>query len=339
MLAIFGCSRGYDLGVTSGTGGTTAATTTSSHAAGTGGAHTTSTTGTGGAVVEPTGPSALTVVNGVADYGAARFCFLPGDTPWPAAATGLAFAAGEAVDLATALPAGSDITPWVIAGDLTATAGMTCTQMLALAQPIDGGAAPPVVAAELGLIPQAVLAADRSLLLVTTGCMGGAGHDNASATSGCGMGYTSQTPTTGVVLVAMSRITDAKHVSLQAVNASAVLAASDVGVTPTVLTKAMEVVVAPALGPGAIGPDPPFAGLTLAQYGTLGTVELATYPPGGAAPTSMAMLGPVLAASAVGTAGFVDGAGLVLVAVGGGATLPTGAFWKALTFAVVKAAP
>jgi hypothetical protein len=47
----------------------------------------------------------------------------------------------------------------------------------------------------------------------------------------------------------------------------------------------------------------------------------------------------VLSASSVGTAGFVNGAGLVLVAVGGGATVPAGAFWRALTFALVKAAP
>ena len=59
----------------------------------------------------------------------------PGDTPWPAAAGGLAFGTGQAVDIATALPSGLDVTPWVVSGNLEATAGMTCTQMLALAQP------------------------------------------------------------------------------------------------------------------------------------------------------------------------------------------------------------
>ncbi len=333
-IAAVHCGRAHDLGIdptTSGTGG--AATTTSSHSST---SSTTAATGTGGAM-EPSGPAALTVVNGIADYPAARFCFLPGDTPWPAAAGGLAFAGGQAVDLATALPTTGDVTPWVITGDLASTAGMTCTQMLALAQPADGGT-PTVLAAELGLISRSVLGADRSLLLVTTGCMGGAGHDSPAATQGCGMGYTSTTPTTGVVLVAMSRITDAKHVSLQVVNASAVLPASDVGVTPA-LPKATEVVVAPALGPSAIGPEPPFAGLTLAQYGALGQVQLGTYPPGNSTANATVVLGQVLSASGVGTAGFVDGANLVVVAVGGGATVPSGGFWQALTFAVVSAEP
>lgn len=336
-------SPGFDLGVGS-TGGATSASTTTLHATtttGTGGVP--ATTGTGG-VAEPSGPSALTVVNGIADYPAALFCFLPGDTPWPAA-RGLSFAAGQTVDLATALPAGADVTPWVIAGDLASVSGMTCTQILALAQPSgagtgggDGGTPPPVVAAELGLIPQSVLSAERSLLLVPTGCMGGAGHDNPSATQGCGQGYTSQTPTTGVVLVAMSRIADAAHVSLQAVNASVVLAASDVGVTPDV-ANTMEVVVAPSLGPGAIGPEPPFAALTQAEYGAFSGATLGVYSPGTTAATATATLGSVLAASAVGTTAFVNGANLVFVAVGGEATVPTGAFWQPLTFAVVKGAP
>ena len=335
-LAAIGCTRSHDLGVdvtTSTSGG--GAATTSSQSTGTGGAPAAS--GTGGAV-EPGGPTALTIVNGIADYAAARFCFLPGDTPWPAAAGGLPFAAGQAVDLAAALPTGTDVTPWVIAGDLAAAAGMTCTEMLALAQPTDGGAPPPLVAASLGVIPQTVLASDRSLLLATTGCLGGAGHDAPGATGGCGMGYSSQTPTPGVVLLAMSRITDATHVSLQVVNASAVLSTTDVRLRPNVLSPT-ELNVAPSLVPGAIAPEPPFAALTLAQYGALGGVQIKTYSPGSSSATSTTALGDVLGESSVGTAGFVNGAELVLVAVGGGATVPVGAFWRALTFALVKAAP
>ena len=118
---------GAAVGVGTTTTGSGGATTT--HATGTGGTKTTA-TGTGGAV-EPSGPTAPTIVNGINDYPAARFCFLPGDTPWPAAATGLPFVAGQAVDIATALPPGVDVTPWVIAGDLAVTAGLTCSQMLA----------------------------------------------------------------------------------------------------------------------------------------------------------------------------------------------------------------
>ncbi len=153
-----------------------------------------------------------------------------------------------AVDIATALPAGSDVTPWIIAGDLSTTAGMTCTQMLALAQPGDGGAAP-VLAAALGVIPQTVLASDKSLLLVATGCMGGAGHVDPEQTNGCGSSYTPATPTTGAVLVGMSRLVSPGHVSLQAVNGSVTLPASDVRVQPSKMGT-MEVDLAPALARG-----------------------------------------------------------------------------------------
>ncbi len=335
MLAAVGCARSHDLGVddttSSSAGGATA---TSSHASGAGGAHTTS--GTGGAV-EPGGPTALTIVNGVNDYAAARFCFLPGDTPWPAAAAGLSFAAGQGVDIATALPAGSDVTPWVVAGDLAATTGMTCTQILALAQPTDGGTAP-VVAAALGVIPQSVLGSDKSLLLVATGCLGGAGHSDPNQTSGCGMGYSATTPTTGVVLLGMSRIVSAGHVSLQAVNASVTLPSSDIRVQPGT-TGAMEVDLAPALSHGAFGPYPPFDLLTAAAYGELGTVQIRTYPAGSNTQTSAVMLSGVLAASSVGEAGFVDGASLVLIAVGGAPGTPAGPFWHKLGYALVKADP
>jgi hypothetical protein len=336
-FAALGCGRSHDLGVSSssssGAGG--APTTTSTHASGAGGAHTTS--GTGGAV-EPTGPTALTVVNGINDYDAARFCFLPGDTPWPAAAAGLPFAAGQPVDIATALPPGADVTPWVVAGDLTATAGMTCTQMLALAQPVDGGAPPPVVAAALGVISQAVLGSGKSLLLVSTGCMGGVGHVDPAQSNGCGMSYSPDTPTTGAVLVGMSRIVSPNSVSLQAVNGSVTLPTSDVRVQPS-MNGAMEIDLAPSLSQGGIGPYPPFDKLTASAYGTLAAVQIRTYGPGSSSQTSAVILSDVLAASSVGVAGFVNGASLTLIAVGGTPGEQAGPFWHKLGYALVQADP
>jgi hypothetical protein len=346
-VALIGCGRPHDLGVStasstsSGAGGASAAT--SSTAAGTGGALA---SGSGGMDAGPSGPTTLTIVDGIDDYSAARFCFLPGETPWPAAASGLPFATGQTVDLASAVPAGTDVTVWVVAGNLAVTAGSTCTQILALAQPSgsadggtgDGGAAPLIVAAELGVIPQAVFASDQSLLLVPTGCMGGAGHDDPKAAAACGTGYTSTTPTTGVVLLSMSRITDAHHVSLQVVNASSVLPTGDVGVEPNLMPP-MQVIIAPSLGPGAIGPSPPFAGLSLSAFGPLSGVQINTYPSGSTTPTSSTTLGPVLSASTVGTAGFIDGAGLALVAVGSAPGLAAGPFWHPLTYALVNASP
>jgi hypothetical protein len=293
--------------------------------------------------VEPSGPTALTVVNGINDYDAVRICFLPGQTPWPAAPAGLPFAVGQVVDIAAALPAGSDVTPWVIAGNLAATAGLSCQEILALAQPdggvADGGPAPPVVAAPLGVVPQGVLAAQRSLLLVPTGCMGGAGHDaDAGATAGCGMGYTSQTPTTGVVLLAMSRIADTQHVSLQAVSASAALPPVNVHLQPG-FTGAQVLTVAGSLAPGAIGPEPPFHMLAPADFGSLSKVQIGTFPLNGSSASSTTQLADVLATSAVGTDGFANGATLVLVAVGGAPGAAAGPFWHALTYALVKGNP
>jgi len=336
VLAAVGCARSHDLGVGTTTAGSGGAGTTSAATTGSGGAPTTA--GAGGAPVEPSGPTALTVVNGLNDYSAARFCFLPGDAPWPAAAAGLPFAAGQAVDLATALPPGVDVTPWVIAGDLSATAGKTCSEMLALAQPGDGGTTPSVLAAPLGVIPQAVLASDRSLLLVPIGCMGGAGHDDPSQANGCGATYTVQTPTVSAVLLAMSRIPDPDHISLQVVSASVVIPTSDVRVKPGLAT-ALEADVAPSLSPGGIGPSPPFHELALSGYAPLGAAQIKTYPPGGFSATSVTMLSDVLGASAVGTSGFATGASLVLVAVGAAPGAPAGPFWHKLTYAVVQADP
>jgi hypothetical protein len=317
--------------------------------AGTGGSATTSSqkgssaaataaSGAGGGPVEPPGPTRLTVVNGINDYDAVLLCFLPGEAPWPAAAGGLPFAAAQAVDLTSAIPQGADVTPWVVAGNLGVIAGKTCTDTIALAQPTDGGPAPPIVAAPLGVIPKAVLATPRSLLLVPTGCMGGPGHDNAGAVGGCGMGYSSQTPTTSVVFLGMSRITDPKHVALQVVSASPALPLMDVRILPNVMN-AMEVDVAPSLSQGAIEPFPPFVGLTLTAFGQLSGVQIRTYQPQTTNPLSTTNLNDVLSASAVGTAGFINGAGLVLVAVGATPGAAAGPFWHPLTYALIKADP
>ncbi len=339
-LAALGCGRSHDLGVETTTsssgsgGGSTATSTTTSVTSGTGATGGAGAGGAGGAA--PTGPTALTVVNGINDYPAVRFCFLPGDTPWPASASGLPFAAGEPVDIATDLPSGTDVTPWVIAGDLVATAGLTCTQILAAASPDAGG--PTILATPLAVLPQSIFSSHESLLLVSTGCLGGAGHDDPNAMLACGMGYSSQTPNASLAVVAMSRRTDPKHVSVQIAAASPPTPTSDYKVMPAT-TNAMPITVAPSLPLGAIGPSPPFAQLTADAYGALNGAAIQTYPAGSSALESQTVLEPLLQASAVGTAGFVDGASLVFVAVGAAPGLHSGSFWHALTYAVVKADP
>ena len=85
-------------------------------------------TSAGGA--EPSGPTQLTIVNGVNDYDAIRICFLPypaGDPaalPWPSEAAGLPFARAVVVKpIDTAIPANQDVRPHIIAGDLTRIIG------------------------------------------------------------------------------------------------------------------------------------------------------------------------------------------------------------------------
>jgi hypothetical protein len=336
-----GCARAHDLGATSTTGSASASGaggaggSSSVASSGAGGSFTTGSTGTGGVDAGPPGPTELTIVNGINDYAAVRFCFLPGDAPWPAATSGLAFAASQVVaPISGPLPADVDVTPWVIAGDLGATAGKSCTEILALA----AGSAPPVVAQPLAVIPKVVLDSHKSLLLVANGCLGGAGHDDPSAASACGMGYTSTSPTAGVALVAMSRVKDPAHISLQVVNATPTLAESDVQIKPNLMT-AMETLVVGSLSQGAIGPTPPFASYTLPDLGPLDGVKIDTFLPGTSFMQSSVTLGAILTGSSVGPAAFVDGASLVLVAVGASPGLPTGGFWHAFTYAVVKAEP
>ena len=334
-LAAFACGRTHDLGTTTSTGGTSSSssttTTTTSSSTGTGG--TGGAGGLGGA--GPSGPTELTVVNGINDYPAVRLCFLPGDTPWPASASGLVFGAGLEVDLASVIPTGTDVTPWVIAGDLGSTAGMTCTQIHAAAG-ADGG--PTLLTTPLAVLPESVFASNESLLLVPLGCLGGAGHDDPNEALACGMGYTSQTPNASVALVAMSRRTNATQVSLLVVQASSATPTIDVKVLPNTMN-AMPLMIAPGLTLGAIEPPVPFAQLDLAGFGSLDVTAIQTYVSGEGTPSTASTLGPLLAASAVGTAGFVNGASLVLVAVGAAPGFPAGSFWHKLTFAVVKADP
>jgi len=338
-IAAAGCGRPHDLGVTSSSSSSSGAggATSSTGSGGAGGATSSSSSGSGGAVVDagPSGPTELTIVNGINDYPAVRLCFLPGDTPWPAATSGLAFAGSEVVALpASAIPADSDVTPWVIAGDLAQTGGKTCAQILALAA-TDAGA-PSVLAQPLAVIPKQIWDSKKSLLMVPHGCVGS--HDDPNATLACGAGYTPSTPTAGMTLVAMSRQEDPGHVSLQVVSASPAFPEIDVKLLPN-LTDATPVLMVSALTQGAIGPAPPFAAMTLAELGPLDGVQIQTYNPGTTSLSSAEALSDVFAHGGVGQAAVVNGARLVLVAVGSGPGLPAGGFWHKLTYAIVAADP
>lgn len=313
---------------TSGTGGAGGDATTSSS---TGGA------GTGGVDAGPPGPTELTIVNGVADYDAIRICFVPypegpGGFPWPSAPTGLAFAGAQVIDrIDQVITSDVDVRPHVLAGDLAETAGKSCDEILALNEPA-------LVVAPLAVLPASVFTSGKSVLLVPTGCLGGPGHTDPGEVLGCGLNYTEDTPTAGLVALGMSRQTDQGSVSFQVVHASAPMPVVDVGITPG-FDAAPESKLAYMLSPGAIDPQPPFAGLNFAELGILSQVKLKTYAPGDTYPTSAVLFQSVFANDGLGESDIVNGEGLVLVAVGGHPGVPAGPWWNAHTYVMVRADP
>lgn len=346
FASITSCGRPYDLGgggstTTSagGSGGASSTTSSSSSTTITTSSTSSQSSSSSSGVIDagPTGPTALTIVNGINDYPAVRLCFLPGDAPWPADPAGLAFAASAVVSpLDATIPIDGDVTPWVIAGDLTQTAGKTCTQILASAG--DDAGANGILARPLALIPKVVWASNKSLLMVPNGCVGGPGHDDANGKNACGSGYSASSPTASVTLVSMSRIEDPSHVSFQVASASPALPELDYRVLPN-LTSATPIPIVASLTQGAIGPNPPFAALTANELGALDGVQIQTYTAGTSFMSSAVPLSEVLSHGGVGAAEIANGGSVVLVAVGAAPGLPTGGFWHGLTYTMVKASP
>lgn len=326
---LWGCAEGSD-GRTSSTG-----TTTSSSSSGAG--------GDGGSgeeedIPEPDGPSKLTIVNGVNDYDAIRMCFVPwpdaGDSPaYPADAKGLAFAAPAVIDLASGVvPKGTDVWLHVIAGNLGATAGKGCAEIIA------GGLGSDVLVVPLAVIPRAAIEAPRSLLLVPHGCLGGPGHEDDLAPTVCGKEYTIDTPTPGLLAGGMSRIVETGALSLQAAHASMSMPKIDIRVLPGT-EGAMMGNIAPDLTLGAIGKTPPFRHFSKAELGPIGAASILTVPPGVAQPNSKSPLQDALARGGISEADLKDGSAFTLVGVGSPPSIAAGPFWHALTWTVVRSDP
>ncbi len=355
-----GCSNRHDLlaaSDSSGAGGAAATTTSTATTTGSaggggyggaggqpGGGGTTSSSATGGAggaggsAVDagPPGPTTLTIVDGVADYPSVRLCLIghPGGEngdapPWPAG--GLPFAHAEAVDVTDVIPAGVDVRPTVIAGDLAKTLGKTCSAILA---------APPegVVTAALPVVPRSAFTSGKSLVMVPMGCLGGPAHVDASMKLACGDAYGPDAPTASLALVAVYHAADPGHVSLQVVHADLALPMVDVRVTPGT-DGAAPWQVASSLSLGSVGPVPPFDDLDQVAYGALDKAFLSTHAPGDSTPTSATPIAPLLAQAGLDATDFVDGAGFALVAIGGYPGVQPAPWWHGLTYAVIRTAP
>ncbi|WP_156040605.1 hypothetical protein [Chondromyces apiculatus] len=332
-----GCDDGSYLAPGETTTSTTSSTGGAGGAGGEGGA---GGAGEGGGVVEPPGPPALTVVNGVNDREAIRLCFVPypgdgvGVLPWPSGAAGLAFGKGVVIgaDEGVVTP-GVDVQVHVVAGDLGATVGRDCAEILALA----GEDQAVVQVAALPVVPGAVFEAERSLVLVPAGCLGGAGQTDPAEVLACGSAYTEDNPTVSLVAAPMSRLTRPDRVSFQVVHASVAMPKVDVRLAsgPADLSGFL---LAPGLTFGAAEPFPPTTTLTVTDLDT--TAQIRTHTPGQTSnATSSVPLSEVRDRSGLGPEVLDNGGAAVLVAVGAAPGLPDGPFWHALNYVLIRADP
>lgn len=182
------------------------------------------------------------------------------------------------------------IQPWVISGELSRLKQLDCAAAVALAQseetkvtPVDeppamsgeggqGGAGSGAAAAEGGApaaeplefptlrarpvaaLPAGTVHIGRSILLVLTGCSGGAAYTDHIQTSVCGASYTPATPTLRPVIVKLSRVVGIGKVGLQAVHGSQATASLDVRASGD--SGAVSLVFASSLSFGSIEPRP-----------------------------------------------------------------------------------
>jgi len=183
------------------------------------------------------------------------------------------------------------IQPWVIAGQLSLIEKLDCASAVTLAQSEEakvtpvataagaggrgnagedaggatseagaGGSAgtahelPTLRARPLAALPAGTVNIGRSILMVLTGCLGGAAYADRIDTSACGSDYASDAPTVQPLVVKLSRDLRFDKVGLQAVHASLPTGSVDVRVSGD--KGAVALVFASSLSFGAIEPRP-----------------------------------------------------------------------------------
>ncbi len=305
-------------------------------AGGAGGSGGISNTGTGGNP-EPDGPDKLTIVNGVVDWPAIRLCLLPypsgatgAESPWPDGDDGLPFAGAQVVDpISSLVPAGEDVELLALVGQLSATVGKTC-QELAESLPWT------VLSKSLGVLPQSAFTSDRSLLVVTTGCLGGPGHSGEQEELICGAGYSESFPNASLVAGFMSRIPAADKVPLQFAHATvAAEQVTTLRLVPGVDASQLTVISQWSLG--AVAPHPPYAYLSASDLGDTSVLQL--YQAGMAEPLSESTFAEAFANSPLAPQDMSDGVGLIFVAVGAAPQAAPGPWHQDFTFTVVRSDP
>lgn len=311
-IVITACQSDHDLLAPSNS------TTASSGGSGGTSASTATAMGFGGqtGIVEPNGPTKLTLVNGVVDTDAVNVCLVPypdpassTTEPWPNTTDGLPFAhALHADNIEGMVPANSDVEVYVLTGDLQQASGKNCSQLIDT---------PPTALSvrSLGVLPASAFEEPKSILLVLNGCIGGATHTGPLETAACGANYTPTQATVSLIAGFMSRINDAETVSLQFVHAVAGMAAASVHLTPG-LGNATPVPVLNGWTLGAIAPFPPYQQLAQSSLGIADSTVLELYPN-----SEAEALAPISWSTAFqqGTASsddVINGANVIFVAVG-----------------------
>ena len=195
------------------------------------------------------------------------------------------------------------IQPWVISGDLARIKRLDCNAAVALAQaeeaavtPLaeanagggagaggaagaaaagDSGAAgapempplqmPSLRARPLAALPAGTVNIGRSILMVLTGCIGGAAYSDHIDTSACGDGYSPTSSTLQPVIVKLSRDLRFDKVGLQAVHASLPTGSLDIRASGD--KGAVSLVFASSLSFGSIEPRPADTRFTPVELG------------------------------------------------------------------------
>jgi hypothetical protein len=302
-------------GASGGTGGGPAATTTTTTGAG----------GQGG-IEEPPGPTKLTVVAGIVDAAAIQFCFMSEESsgmPWPG--TGLPYAHAGTLE-----PPTGTIEVIAIGGDLASVGGKSCDELSE--QPPAG-----TVVRSLGIVPGEVLTAERSILLVANGCLGGTDHSDPLEESVCGLGYEPELGNAGLIAGFMSRIALSDKVPLQFAQASVAMPPYDLKVKTHASASPQAVITGWSLG--ALQPFPPFLVLSQQALAQPNEARLGVYPSSAQDPVFEAPWSVAFANSELSASDVQNGRGLVFVAVGPAPTVPVGPWWQGHTYTVVLADP
>lgn len=247
-----------------------------------------------GPSIDANTPTSLTLVHGITDsIDPIQFCFAPvrdgieQDTVgMPLPASGLPYAASEVVPSLSGIDWDVDgFRPYILAGDLTAVAGLDCAAAVVRARdlmqrPADGGLdaadgsttlldasdaeagppappLPPIRVAALPMIPAGTVAHSRSYLLVAYGCIGGPAYTDRDETSVCGDYYTPENPTLQPALVELGGPPSGMTVGLQFMNANSQVLLVNVRSVPTESSSLTSYAVASNVVTGQLVPSIP----------------------------------------------------------------------------------